>query len=143
MTLLVCHVLLDCDQADRRVFWHNEISEDKTHQLYCWVEPEGPGEPKPGDKVGEELGESCSEDHGGEEDERGPRTSNLGGEYLTDDYLKNIQDKKYYYFLSLFLLIISYHNLYDRTEPKLSASKNNDDESERNPVEVLKVVLYN
>ena len=49
--MVLMKIFLDCYQADSRVFWHDEISVDKTHQLYCRVEPECSREPEPEDEV--------------------------------------------------------------------------------------------
>ena len=46
-------------------------------------------EPKPGDKVGEQFGGGGNAEGCGQEDEGGSRPSNLGREYLTDDYLES------------------------------------------------------
>ena len=60
-------------------------------------------EPKPGDKVGEQFGGGGNAEGCGQEDEGGSCPSNLGREYLTDDYLES---KRYMKHGGIFFIVL-------------------------------------
>ena len=53
---------LDLHETDSRVFWHSEISVEKTAKLDSGIKPESSMKSKPGDKVWEKFWEGSSAD---------------------------------------------------------------------------------
>ena len=78
-------------QANTCMLWHSKISKHHTHEDHAREEPKCAMQAKPDDEPGEELGESCLENCGGEEDKGCSSTSYFSGKNFTYYQLQNIQ----------------------------------------------------
>ena len=113
------------------MFWHGEVSVEKTAELDCRVEPEGSVKSKPGDEVSEQFREGGNAEHGGDQDQGGPSATEFRGEYLTDDDLGEINDQ----------VSCCGEYLDDGIEAELTPSKDQHDNDQGSPADVGEVLL--